>query len=116
MKQVIFKFGHWYPRTFGIAAITMGNQVWFRDPCDLVHEHTFTHEMIHIRQIRKLGWKTFYTQYMKELAQGLLKYRNYHQAYMNISFEREAYNLQFDDLSVAELAEMNRAKIGGQHA
>jgi len=54
------------------------------------------HERIHIRQQVELLVLPFYIVYLIEYAFGLIKYRNRMNAYMNISFEREAYKYDSD--------------------
>ncbi len=49
------------------------------------------HEKIHLRQQLELLILPFYIIYTLEFLVSLLKYRNWHKAYKNISFEREAY-------------------------
>jgi len=49
------------------------------------------HEACHIRQMRELGFFKFFIKYMKEYALNIKKYKTLKQAYVNISFEKEAY-------------------------
>ncbi len=49
------------------------------------------HEMVHVEQIRRLGWFRFYASYLYEFGLNYWRYRNWKQAYFAISFEREAY-------------------------
>ncbi|HMR18190.1 MAG TPA: hypothetical protein PKA53_02725 [Sphingobacterium sp.] len=49
------------------------------------------HERIHIRQALEMLVLPFYIWYVIEFLYRLIKYRNFQQAYLNISFEREAY-------------------------
>lgn len=64
-------------------------------PCIFVHkgarmsEEDFNHEYIHLRQQRELWFVGFYLWYGLEWAIKSLRYR--HNAYRDISFEREAY-------------------------
>lgn len=52
------------------------------------------HENIHGEQVKELLIIFFYIFYIIEFLYKLLKYRNWHKAYRNISFEKEAYNNQ----------------------
>ena len=54
------------------------------------------HERIHIRQQLELLILPFYVLYLIEFAIGIFKYKNRLNAYLNISFEREAYKHDFD--------------------
>ncbi|TZF83819.1 hypothetical protein FW774_10155 [Pedobacter sp. BS3] len=49
------------------------------------------HERIHHRQQLEMLLLLFYLWYCSEFLVRYLKYRNWNQAYRNISFEREAY-------------------------
>ena len=49
------------------------------------------HEKIHIRQQMEMLVLPFFLLYITEFLLGYIKYKNWHQAYKNISFEREAY-------------------------
>ena len=59
------------------------------------HEHAdkvlINHEKIHLRQQLELLIIPFYLIYIAEYLYHLVKYKNHDEAYMNISFEREAY-------------------------
>jgi hypothetical protein len=55
------------------------------------------HEMIHIDQVRELGWLRFYFNYLLEYIMLYKKYRNQSIAYFNISYEKEAYSKQSID-------------------
>ena len=54
------------------------------------------HEKIHIRQQVELLIVPFFLWYGLEFLVRYVKYRNWKQAYMNISFEREAYENEKD--------------------
>ena len=49
------------------------------------------HEQIHLRQQAELLVVFFYLWYSLEFLFRLIQYKNWHTAYRNISFEREAY-------------------------
>ena len=50
-----------------------------------------THELIHIKQIELHGVLAFYTQYFLEYIQGRYNKMSHQEAYLNISFEKQAY-------------------------
>ncbi|GAL69120.1 hypothetical protein JCM19301_183 [Jejuia pallidilutea] len=54
------------------------------------------HEKIHLRQQLELLVVPFYLWYVLEFLIRLVHYKNWHKAYLNISFEREAYTKEFD--------------------
>jgi len=49
------------------------------------------HEKIHIKQQLELLWLPFFVWYIIEFLIRLIQYKNWHTAYLNISFEREAF-------------------------
>jgi hypothetical protein len=53
---------------------------------------TLNHEKIHASQQLEMLWIPFFLWYSIEYLVRLLIYRNHHQAYMNLSHEREAYS------------------------
>jgi hypothetical protein len=54
------------------------------------------HERIHLRQQVELLLIPFYLLYLLNYLVNLLIFRNHHQAYMAIMFEREAYSNEAD--------------------
>lgn len=54
------------------------------------------HEKIHFKQQLELLVIPFYLFYFLEFVFRLLQYQNWQKAYLNISFEREAYSNQKD--------------------
>ena len=67
-------------------------------------EVLLNHERIHLRQQLELLVLPFYVFYLLNYLVNLIRYRNHHEAYMGISFEREAYKME------ADLAYLNRRK------
>lgn len=63
---------------------------WARDP-SWIDKFVINHERIHTAQQRELLFVPFYILYVMEWLVRLVEYRNREDAYMNISFEREAY-------------------------
>ena len=64
------------------------------------------HEMIHVRQIRKVGWFSFYISYLLYYFAGLLRYGDHGAAYYNIPYESEAFNKQYEPFSEMEAEEL----------
>lgn len=54
------------------------------------------HEKIHIKQQLELLWLPFFIWYFVEYLVRLVQYRNWNIAYRNISFEREAYQNEYN--------------------
>lgn len=59
-----------------------------------INKKDIVHEQIHTKQIFELLIIGFYIWYIIEWLIKLIKYKNCHIAYKNISFEREAYYFQ----------------------
>ena len=58
----------------------------------MIDKYVINHERIHTQQQKELLFIPFYILYILEWLFRLLQYRSPHEAYKNISFEREAYN------------------------
>lgn len=57
-------------------------------------QYIVNHEFIHVHQIKRLGIMKFYILYLYEYLQLRMKKKTHFEAYMEISFEREAYGNQ----------------------
>jgi hypothetical protein len=83
-------------RYLGISGITLFPFIILREQQLKQDKRIINHERIHIRQQIELLILPFYMLYLIEFGIGLIKYRNKQKAYMNISFEREAYKYDTD--------------------
>lgn len=63
---------------------------WARDT-SWIDKYVVNHESIHTAQQRELLFIGFYIFYLIEWVIRYFQYGNWHKAYLNISFEREAY-------------------------
>ncbi|MDE6277500.1 MAG: hypothetical protein K2M06_05260, partial [Muribaculaceae bacterium] len=70
--------------------INLFGTIWVRDP-SWIDARVINHERIHTAQQRELLFLPFYILYLLEWLIRLLQYRRWMEAYLNISFEREAY-------------------------
>lgn len=61
-----------------------------------IDRHVINHERIHTAQMKELLFIPFYILYVLEWLMRLIQYRDAHKAYLNISFEREAYRYGHD--------------------
>lgn len=79
----------WFPPK-GYSAITL---IWWLIVKEgyNVSERLITHETIHSKQQKEMLILPFFIWYGVEFLVRLIQYRNWHTAYRNISFEREAY-------------------------
>ncbi|MDE7097164.1 MAG: hypothetical protein K2O47_06705 [Muribaculaceae bacterium] len=64
--------------------------LWARDT-SWIDKYVVNHERIHNAQMRELLFIPFYIVYVLEWLVRLVQFGSWHKAYMNISFEREAY-------------------------
>ncbi len=63
--------------------------------------------MIHVRQVRRLGWLRFYGSYLLEYFKHRCRGLGHAAAYLELSFEKEAYaNQDRIELSDAETREV----------
>jgi hypothetical protein len=60
-----------------------------------IDDKTIEHESIHSNQMKYMIWVFFYLWYVIEWFIKVFKYKNFHTAYRNISFEREAYKFEY---------------------
>ncbi len=65
------------------------------------------HEFMHVRQVRKHGWFKFYLTYLYEYFRNRFIGFDSDKAYLEISFEKEAYKSQ----SVVVLTEEEKQEI-----
>ncbi|WP_431137186.1 hypothetical protein [Psychroserpens mesophilus] len=80
----------------GYVGITCFPFIFLRDRCLKADSNLVNHEKIHLRQQLELLIVPFYFWYVVEFFIRLLIYKNWKKAYLNISFEREAYANQED--------------------
>ena len=74
-----------------IRGISLWPFVILRDKKDIRDVVLLNHERIHLKQQLELFIVPFYIWYLTEFSIRYFQTRNFHQAYRNISFEREAY-------------------------
>lgn len=65
--------------------------IYFTRDKSWIDRYVINHEKIHDAQQKELLYIPFYLLYILEWLLRLLQYRDKDRAYMNISFEREAY-------------------------
>ena len=75
----------------GFRGLTIFPFVFLSDKKDKVNLALLNHEKIHIRQQMELLVVFFFIWYGIEFLVRWLQYKNRREAYVNISFEREAY-------------------------
>lgn len=78
----------------GYVAINLFGLIFARKEFKPLSRITENHERIHTAQIRELLYVFFYLWYVIEWVIRLFQYRDSKKAYLNISFEREAYRNQ----------------------
>ena len=77
------------------------------------NDQLIRHESIHIKQYAETLVLGFLLVYLWDFVHGLLKYRNYDDAYRSIRFEREAYSFSADPnyLEYRELYAWRKYKV-----
>lgn len=81
----------------GFTSITLFPFIFARKEYEPLGMRTIIHENIHLKQQIELLIVFFYLWYGIECLVRLIRYKSFHKAYRNISFEREAYNNEYDD-------------------
>lgn len=79
-----------------INGITLYPFIFIKNPEDKKNSVLINHEKIHLKQQLELLIIFFYVAYVIEYYYHLLKLKNGHQAYLAISFEREAFAHELD--------------------
>ncbi|HKX86611.1 MAG TPA: hypothetical protein VJL37_08055 [Flavobacterium sp.] len=87
MILIVFK----YLTPKGFRGITFFPFVFMKDKNDRQNPVFVNHERIHIRQQLELLILPFFIWYGIEFVCRWIQYKNRHEGYRNISFEREAY-------------------------
>lgn len=98
MKIIKRRYNHWIPKLLKVGGITLYPYILFkRTPADLVArgqaKSILKHEYVHINQVRRLGFFTFYTTYI---------WFNLTKGYRNNPFEIEAYGTQLEPFNEEE--------------
>lgn len=75
----------------GFKAINLFGVLFVRKDTSPLTEKDIRHETIHTKQMKELWYIGFYVWYLWDWLKKLRKYRNSHNAYIEIIFEREAY-------------------------
>ncbi len=103
------------PKLIKMEAITLYPFILYRAKQWETSPKTVCHELIHCAQINQLGVLRFYISYGLEYLKGRLKGMSHYDAYMNISFEKEAYSMQYSyNKSPSTMAIVARALDLGQ--
>ena len=87
---MIEHYNHFLPRWLKVSGVTLGRHVYYAQEASQVSHRLRQHEMIHVEQYRKYGLIRFLFRYFKEYFRFRLKGYTHYQAYLEISFEKEA--------------------------
>lgn len=80
----------------GYVAINLFGIIFARKEFNPLSRITENHERIHTAQMKELLFVFFYLWYGIEWLVRLFQYQDSKETYLNISFEREAYQNQYD--------------------
>lgn len=75
------------------SAITLGRFVFFKEPQETVSHELIVHEQVHLKQIAEIGIIRFYISYLLYFFAGIVRFSSWNQAYNQIPFEVEAYEV-----------------------
>jgi len=90
-KVIVSKFWTKFFSMGKAQAITIFPFIFLKHSSDRDNRILINHERIHVLQALELLIIPFYFLYVLEFSLRMLQYRNFTRAYLNISFEREAY-------------------------
>ena len=96
------RYNHWLPKKLKVVGITIYPYILFARPMNQITEKARKHELTHIEQVEDDGFFTFYVAYFVFYLGGLIRYKNHAKAYRNIPYEVEAYNIEYQGLSVED--------------
>lgn len=91
---MILVFKHVIPKHF--IGLTVWPFVFLKNESLRKDEELLNHEAIHLKQQLELFLIPFFIWYGIEYLIRLIQYRDTYRAYRNISFEREAYAMEYD--------------------
>jgi hypothetical protein len=77
------------PKLLGVGGITIYPLILLAQKAS---PEIVAHEMVHISQVERVGWLSFYTSYCLEFLALLIQHKDWYRAYRNISYEKEAYD------------------------
>jgi len=100
------KYNHWYPKLLRVNAVTKKECILIASPSEPFDEVLLKHELIHIYQIRKIGYVKWKARYLKEYLAARLKGKSHATAYYQISFEVEAFTKEEEPLTEKEKQEL----------
>jgi hypothetical protein len=93
--KIKIRYNHWYPRYIGRRGIVLYPYVLISlSEHEAKKQHVLHHEWIHVQQVRRDTMVKFYFTYLYERIINMFIYRNFTQAYKNISYEKAAYDKQ----------------------
>ncbi|MDP3445181.1 MAG: hypothetical protein Q8T08_20160 [Ignavibacteria bacterium] len=87
---MIEHYNHFLPRLMKVRAVTLGRHVFYAIDSKMITNRLRAHEMVHIEQYKKIGFFLFLYRYFKEYIFLRGKGYEHFNAYLNISFEKEA--------------------------
>ena len=85
----------WWLKPFllrGVAGITLGRRIYLAAGAQA--DGVLRHELVHVRQIARIGMLRFYGQWVWEYVRNRLKGMSPDEAYRRISFEEEAFSAE----------------------
>jgi hypothetical protein len=87
---MIEHYTHFLPKLMHVTAVTFGRHVYYAISKESITHRLRKHEMVHVNQYNQLGFIRFLYRYLNEYVGFRLKGMNHNQAYLEISFEKEA--------------------------
>lgn len=76
-----------------------------------MNDYDINHEEIHTKQMKEMLYAFFYLWYLVEWIIKVAKYKDIHEAYRDISFEREAYANMYHESYLKNRKHFNWIKL-----
>lgn len=86
--KVRHRYKSFIPGLMGVDAVTIYPWIFYKG---VPTQERIEHEMVHVGQIRRYGWLSFYASYLLYYFAGLIRFKNHDTAYRTIPYEIEAY-------------------------
>lgn len=106
MQRVRIRHEHWLPQLLGINGITLYPFILLAGRNGMLPRTLYKHEMIHIEQVRTVGFVRFYLSYLLYYLAARVEGLRKQEAYYQIPYEKEAYKAQAEPLDKEELSEL----------
>jgi len=89
-------YNSFLPKLLGTNGVTISPYIFISSSEKETPKSLIKHEMVHIKQVEKIGWIWFYLSYFLYYFAGLMRYKKHMIAYRKIPYEIEAYQKELE--------------------